>query len=837
MRAIPVSERVNAFLWSVLSDRGVPPMANIRTDVVSNLLEPLTDRELEVLALLVQRMTNQEIAERLTIALPTVKWYNTQIFGKLGVQSRREAVERARSLGLLSAPTDPQEFTPRNNLPLQPTRFVGRLNDLTSIASLFADPGTRLVTILAPGGMGKTRLALAAAERQVRQFRDGVFFVPLVTLGSRDEIITAIADHVGFNFYGPATPREQLLEFLRERHLLLVLDNFEHLLEGALLISDILQFASAVRILTTSRERLNLRSETVYELRGLAFPAEQTFERIRGSDAVELFILSAQRVHPGFVPQENDLTHVAEICRLTAGMPLAIELAAGWFDTLSLEHIAREIDQGIDILATNLRDLPERHRSVRATFESTWTRLTDDERMVFRGLSVFRGSFTVLAADAVVGANAHHLRGLAQKVLIQSEGNGRFTIHELLRQFGADKLAETDEDASVRAKHAAFFADFMQARQRSIFAPEQLEVLDQIEADYENIRAAWNWLVDQRSFDELPKFLNCLRFFFHVRNRWQESVELFEMAVTAWQSIPQSDESELALGRLWARLAWFYSYIGSWEKGRETAEAAVRLLQQHDSPEDLIVAYRNLALISMLLKDGESQRQMAEAAYTLAHKIGSKGHQAYCLIQLNFAAISLNDDIAVARSAVRQARTIFEELGDQWGLMTTCVSDAGIAFQVEDFELSRLRLTQGLALARAFGATYYVASIILYLGVVTLRKEEYGLAWGLLVQSLRAFWEAGHTHFAHAPLQRMAQLLLQAGKDESAVEILALTDRYRGYHGHGVIFEFSADEVEGLRKELESRLGADRFTVVWAQGRGRDLHTVVADLLLEDVEA
>jgi tetratricopeptide (TPR) repeat protein len=343
-------------------------------------------------------------------------------------------------------------------------------------------------------------------------------------------------------------------------------------------------------------------------------------------------------------------------------------------------------------------------------------------------------------------------------------------------------------------------------------------------------------LVDQQAFDELPKFLNSLRFFFHVRNRWQEGVELFETAANALQSFPRSNASELALARLWARLAWFYSFIGFWEKGKVTAEAAIRLLDRHDSPEDLLVAYRNLALIAMLLKDGETQRRMAEAGYALARKLGSRGHEAYCLIQLNFAAIRLNDDVDVAMRSVRQARAIFEDLGDQWGLMVSYLSEAGIAFQVGDYEQAKQWLLQGLAGAQAFGTTYYIASIVLYLGVVTLHQEDYGQAWDLLSQSLRAFWDAGYTHFAHAPLIRMAQLLLRADKAESAVEILALRDRYPGYHGHGALFEINADGVEKFRRELEARLGSDRFAAAWAHGRGRELSAVVAELLYEDID-
>jgi predicted ATPase/DNA-binding CsgD family transcriptional regulator len=804
---------------------------------IERLPEPLSEREQEILICLADGLSNKEMANKLFLADQTVRYYSSQIYSKLGVGNRKEAVARAQTLGLLRTSSNSPEVALRNNLPLQPTRFVGRQRELAIIASQFSDSNIKLVTILAPGGMGKTRLALAAAEREVRHFKDGVFFVPLAALNSPDDIITAIAENVGFSFYGSASPRQQLLDYFRERDMLLVLDNFEHLMDGALLVSEILQAASGLRILVTSRERLNLQGETVYTLRGLDFPSLETPELIQEYAAVKLFILSAQRVHPGFEIQSDDLTYLAQICYLTAGMPLAIELAAGWFDTLSLEHIVNEIQQGIDIFETDLRDLPERHRSIRAIFEFTWKHLTDEEQGVFRSLSVFRGGFSLLAAESVARASARDLRGLAQKALIQPEGNERFTIHELLRQFGAHKLVGTEELASIEARHATFFAHFMQERQGEIFTHQPFNALDQIGDDFDNVRSAWNVLVNRQAFDELPKFLNGLRFFLHARDRWQEGVELLETAVTALQSLPSSDASELALARLRARLAWFYSFIGFSEKGKITAEAAIRFLEQHDSPDDLLVAYRNLALIAMLLKDGKTQRRMAEAGYALAQKLGSKSHEAYCLIQLNLAAIRLKDDVDVALRSVRQARAIFEHLGDQWGLMISYISEAGTAFQVGDYEQAKYWLPKGLALALAFGTTYYNASISLYLGAVTLQQGNYHQAWTLLHQSLYTFWEAGYTHFAHAPLLRMAQLLLYADKAERAVEILALTDRYPGYHGHGALFEISPEGFEKIRKELENRLGPDHFTAAWVSGRGRELSAVVAELLSENINA
>ena len=488
------------------------------------LSESLTEREQEILTCMVDGLANREIAEHLHLALRTIKWYISQIYSKLGVSSREEAITLAASWGLSAHMPDEPEPVTRHNLPIQPNPFIGRQRELAEIARLLADPSLRLLTILAPGGMGKTRLSLAAAERQLRHFKDGVFFVPLAPLGSPHDIVTTIAEHIGFVFFGENPPAQQLVNFLKDREMLLVLDNFEHLLDGAELVNAIIQSTPDIKIIVTSRERLNLSGETVYSLRGLEFPTWETPDDALEYDAVKLFMQSANRVRADFELHTDDLDFLARICRLTAGMPLGIELAAGWVDVLSLEQIAREIQRGIDILETDMRDLPERHRSLRATFEQTWRRLTSDEQAIFARLSVFRGGFTLESAEAVASANLRHLRKLAQKSLIQIETNERYALHELLRQFGEGKLTATDELPDIQAKHAQYFADFMATCQRDSKSEKHMEAFHLIEAEFENVRVAWQYFVKTGAWEQLPKFLHSLFFYADLRDHMERVI-------------------------------------------------------------------------------------------------------------------------------------------------------------------------------------------------------------------------------------------------------------------------------------------------------------------------
>ncbi len=808
-------------------------MIDNQTDSTNKTPEPLSDREREILGSLIEGLSNQDIATRMHLALRTVKWYNSQIYSKLGVRNRREAVDRAKSLGLLFQRSLSSSSNGKHNLPMQPTRFVGRQHELASIANQFADANIKLMTILAPGGMGKTRLALEAARLQIGRYADGVIFVPLAPLRFANDIITAIAENIGFIFHGENAPAQQLIDFLRERTMLLVLDNFEHLLDGTELIADLMQVAPNVRIVTTSRERLNLRGETVYALRGLEFPTWETPEDALQYDAVSLFMLSAHRVRADFELQAHDLDYLARICRLTAGMPLGIELAAGWVDVLSLEQIATEIQKGIDILETEIRDVPERHRSIRATLNRTWERLTPNEQAVFMRLSVFRDGFTVAAAQAVAGAGVRSLRQLANKALVQVSPDGRHDIHELLRQFGAEKLEAAGEQTTIQATHAVFFANFMKVRRDEIFGRQPMVALDQIEADYENVRSAWDELIHQQAFDELPKILDGLWFFLDLQSRNQEGIELFEKTATILQSLPSSGANEMALARVWSRLSSCYNYVGLSGKAQITAEAAIRVFDQQDSPQDRLMAYETLALVYKFRWDCENTRLFAKASRELAHQLGEGYWEAQSLIMSGHAARICNDDIDAIQRPLQEASAIFERMGNSWGMVLRYAAEAGGAFQSGDYEQAKKCAVECQLLAKAFRSTFFFGTSTVYLSIIVARQGYYDQAWDFLVQSVRTFWDAGFVHMMPGQLLVAAQLLLRENKAERAVSLLALIDPTASYRGLFGLFEIGTDRLEVLRQELKTRLGKDRFAAAWELGTKRELSDVVAEVLSE----
>lgn len=461
------------------------------------LLTPLVKRELEILRLLAEGCSNREIADKLFLTVETIKWYNKQIFSKMGVSSRTQAIARANELNLFDAPETasfaPVPSRPPNNLPIEHAPFIGRTRELQEVSALVADPTCRLVTLVGPGGIGKTRLGIKLAEHHVDSFEHGVFFVPLAGAESPESIVPAVADAVKLRFNQNTEPKDQLIRYLSQKHLLLVLDNFEQLLNGVSLVADMVAASPGVQVIATSRARLNLTAECVYPVDGLDVPATVEHVVFEDVEAVQMFAAYARRARPDFVLTDSDKGAVVEICKLVGGSPLGIELAAAWVRVLSPRDIAEELEASLDLLVTEMVDLPERQRSIRATFEYSWKMLTPDQQSGLQRLSVFRGGFTRESAKAVAGVSITALGGLVDHSLIKLGADGRYDIHELIRQFGEEKLAQGGEDAAIHVRHAEFMTALAEQAEQALRMGDQQTWLRRLDDEQDNIRAAMGW--------------------------------------------------------------------------------------------------------------------------------------------------------------------------------------------------------------------------------------------------------------------------------------------------------------------------------------------------------
>ena len=459
-----------------------------------------------------------------------------------GVHRLKDLAEPIQ-LFVLTHPDLPVDFPPirslsahPNNLPMQATPFVGRRDDLLDVSQTLLREDCRVVTLLGPGGMGKTRLGLQTGSEQIENFRHGVYFVPLAPVESAEMIVSAIAGSLRFGLSESHETRDQLMQYLSARDMLLILDNFEHVLAGAELVSDIVQHAPGVKVLATSRARLNLSAECVYEVDGLARPHDESVEVFADFEAVELFVTYARRSRPDFMLRDEDRAAVVRICQLVEGMPLGLELAANWISTLAPADIAEELADDIDLLETEHADIPARHRSMRAAFDYSWNLLNAAERDTLAKLAIFRAGCTRDAAKAVAGTSVRTLKGLTNQSLLIHDAEGRYTLHELIRQFAADRLAESGDQDTTRDAHAQYYATFAEREAQNLRGGDQRGALDRCTADFENLRAAWRWVVDQGDEQSATQMIEALFLFCTYRNRVEDGIELFNRARERWDA-------------------------------------------------------------------------------------------------------------------------------------------------------------------------------------------------------------------------------------------------------------------------------------------------------------
>jgi predicted ATPase/DNA-binding CsgD family transcriptional regulator len=789
---------------------------------MDNLLDMLTDREREILLLASQGLSNQEIARQLYLALETVKWYNKQIYSKLGVVRRTQAIARAQTLGLLHDDAHP------HNLPRQITPFIGRQGEMTELVRLLGLADVRLVSIVGAGGMGKTRLALEAASTIAgtspadAAFSDGVYLVSLAPISASQHMVSTVADAIGLQFYGQEEPKRQLISFLRRRQMLLVLDNFEHLLDEAGILADLLQSAPGVKILITSRERLNLSGETVFPLNGMDYPDCQTLDDASAYSAVQLFTQTARRLQPDAAFSDDDLSHVARICRFVEGMPLGIMLAASWVATLSPQEIADELSRSLDFLATDIRDVPERHRSMRALFDSTWHRLTQAEQDVFMKLSVFCGSFTRQATEAITGTSLHTLAALVNKSLLQYSPTTRlYEIHELLCQYAAQQLDRSPQGSDIiRQRHSTYYLDFMSEHWPHLKDHRQLTALQEMDVESENIYVAWRYAVKHGHTDSISKAVMGLWFYHQLRSQFQDGLVLFGEAVDALR--PTADAR--ALGQLLSGQSWFLAMAGAMETSKLTAQEGLTLLQQSGMPEDLLFAYHAFNHVCSFLNHDDDSMQAAQRGFELARKSGDLWWEAEHLFMLGWSAISA-DHFDEARQYGEASERIFKTLSNPFGIVRTAgVLLASVAMWTVNYAEARERLRFSIQLYEEIGQTWGIAYAYRYLARMAMWQGEYRDADDYLRQSLRLFEAIGQSWEVIVNLACMAEIFIAQDWEEKAIEFLALAQQY----DTRVVIHA---RIDLLLDVLKAELPADVFGAAMERGKALDVDAVITDLL------
>jgi predicted ATPase/DNA-binding SARP family transcriptional activator len=463
-----------------------------------------------------------------------------------------------RNIQLLDEVTSAKGSVPATNLTPPETDFVGRENEICHISTLLSDPDCWLLTLHGPGGIGKTRLALEVGRRYSAQFPRGVCFVSLSMVETERSIAPAMARSLGLVFRqnGPP-PEDQLLDFLSKKDLLLILDSFEQLVPWAGWLEKIHAHAPAVKLLVTSRHRLLLQGERVLEVKGLYYPRDQAEvtpispqDAFRRYSALELFLQTARRSQAIFEPSGQDLAAIIQIAQLLEGMPLGLELAATWLNTLTCQEIAVEITRSLDILESTLVNITERQRSMRAVFDQSWKLLSRREQTILPRLAIFRGSFTRQAAEQIAGISLRELSGLVDKSLVQRTPSGRFMLHDLLRQYCAEILSLLPADnQETSARHCAYFCARLSQWNLGFASGSPGQVLREMDTDLENARAAWEWAASQGQIGRLEQATDGLCLYFLRRARFLDGLTLCQRAETALREVvtPESRVEQACL--------------------------------------------------------------------------------------------------------------------------------------------------------------------------------------------------------------------------------------------------------------------------------------------------
>jgi predicted ATPase/DNA-binding CsgD family transcriptional regulator len=681
-----------------------------------------------------------------------------------------------------------------NNLPLQLASFVGRVQEIADLRKLFATEA-RLVTLTGPGGSGKTRLALAVASDLVEGFKDGVWWVELASLFDPDLVARAVASVLSVREVPGRSMTDELVEYLEEREVLLVLDNCEHLVEGcAALCNTLLHACPKLKILATSREALEVAGETHFAVPSLSFPDPHTLTstELERFESVRLFVERARYRRPDFVLDLENAPSVAEVCRRLDGIPLAIELAAARVGTLSVAQISGRLKHSLRLLSGRDRTAPERQRTLRAALDWSYELLDEAERELFARLSVFSGGFTLEAAE-VVGADPGPessieegdvldlLGRLVDKSLVvsgtgDSEGELRYRMLEPIRQYGGGKLEGGGKATETRRRHAAWFLALAERAEPELKSRRQVVWLKRLEGENDNLRTAMRWLLEE-------------------------------------------DEVETAAVRLAWALWLFWWYHGHQSEGIRYAEEMLdegQYLDVHLRAKAIYVR----AAMSYGMEDLELTMTLCEESAELFRQVGDRSGLAVTLGVLGITALQ-QGDVQRATSVFEEGLELFREVGDRWGIVSTLAHLGIIPFSMGDNGRAARYFKEALTLSQDIGGRIPASYISLYnLALIAQSEGDHKRASELYEEGLALAVEVGDKANAAYCLEGLAGLIGQHGEPRRAVRLYGASEAILETVG-APLYVHAQDRAlyERAVGVLRSRLGEEAFEAAWSEGR------------------
>jgi predicted ATPase/DNA-binding SARP family transcriptional activator len=788
-----------------LQERG---KAKEATALLASLLER-DDLDEEALALYLEASQRAGLKHQ---ALRTYQAFRRRLRTELDLEPSAVTVQLADALEkeqIIPETLSPPTFF----LPKPPTSLVGREVELAEVQHLLSQQECRLLTLTGPGGVGKTRLALETTQNLSTHYKDGVGFVPLASVTGCDGAITTLADILGLKLQGQEEPFKQVLKLIGDQNLLLVLDNFEHLLEGATLLSDMLHHCPNLKLLVTSRERLNLAEEWVLPIGGLALPDATTHvSEATDYDAVSLFAERAKRVQASFEITQEELPSVLKICRLVQGLPLGLELAAVWVRTMTCEEIASEIEASLDFLSSSARNVDERHSSLRATLDYSWKLLTEKEQEVLKKLSVFQNGASREAATVVAGANGAVLAALIDKSLLYMSTRSRYSFHPLVAQYAREKLAQqSEQEKQTKAKHAAFFLALAEAAEAQLRGAGQKEWLEKLETDHDNLRSALAWSLQIHETETGLRLGNALWRFWLLRGYYREGYR--------WLRDVVAQRSEETLARAKAlvgagHLAWRQ---GEHELATRHLEDGLRLARKLNDDAVIAIALNGLGIIVQEQQDHARARSLYGEALTRFRALGDKLGMAAVLC--NLATIDMyQNNLALAQTRFEEALRLEQDISYHEGVAIIRDYLGRIALRKADLDTARDFFEEALALHRERGNKSGIAMSLNSLGLVAFEEKNYPLAASLHQESLKLCQEINDKWSMSYALEHLASVAAAGGQLEQAAQLWGAVGRLRETIAVPLP-DSERPRYDDSVHAVQQQLGEITFKAAWSRGR------------------
>lgn len=663
-------------------------------------------------------------------------------------RQRPRARVTSRASRLLPAPLAPG---------IEATPFVGRDNEITSLVRLLDEH--RLVTLLGQGGVGKTRLAKHVAALIAGRHRHGVRTVSFDGIPTTALMWATIGEAIGVSHSAHGDARTRVFTALRRRSILLVLDGFEHFVAMGREVLELLARAPGLRVLVTSRERINVSAEVVLELAGLPTQLGEAAGAPARDDALQLFAERARHVVPGFELNETLLPAVAQLCQLVDGLPLAIELAASMLRILDCHEIVAELLKNYDILSTDLRDVPERHRNLRAVFEQSWRLLPPAEQDALMRLSVFAAGFSRDAATAIGNTSLGVLRALSDKSLLQHIGSDRYKLHSVIRQHAHKHLSPAAR-LSIAEAHARYYGIFVRSRASLLTGRDQGSAATEMVRELPELRAGWHHAAAVGDERLLECYIDGLYQLYLLRSWFREGAAEFWVAI-------DTTRSSVTSARLLARQGKFLFRLGEISAARDLLARSLRMLRQLDARRDMLLPLRTVAVLSTVLGKYGAAERLLRTAVRMCKQVGDRHELGIALVDLAYAITPQGRAIEV-ESLLREGMVLLESMGDESATSVAATSLGALLLEERRFDEAREILNRALQSSRAIGNERIVASALLNLGALASQTGDPDRGAQLCRESLAAFREMGNEEGVAASHMFLGELELSRNGLEAA---------------------------------------------------------------------